>query len=102
MTTRLEKELRREILVDGASYTLTLSPEGFRLTEKGRRKGQALRWQDLLSGDAALSQALYASLAEKPPAPPAKKPAAAARPRSAATSRTPLRRGVHRRRQRAP
>ena len=47
-----------------------IDPEGLRLTGKGRRKPEvALRWLDLLSGEAALAVALNASLSrEAPPA----------------------------------
>ena len=62
MTTRLEKELRRELTIDGEAYTLKLDPQGFTLVEKGRRKGLALEWKALVSGDAALATALNASL----------------------------------------
>jgi hypothetical protein len=62
--TKLEKSLKRELTVDGKSYTLTIDQEGFKLTEKGRRKGHGLRWKDLLSGEAALATALNASLAQ--------------------------------------
>jgi len=64
MATKLDKQLKREIDVDGKAYMLTISPEGLKLTEKGRRKGQELSWKDLLSGQAALSVALNASLEE--------------------------------------
>jgi hypothetical protein len=64
MTTKLEKELRREIEIDGKPYTLTLAPDGMKLTEKGRRKGHELKWKDLVSGDAALAVALNASVNE--------------------------------------
>jgi hypothetical protein len=64
MATKLDKQLKREIEVDGKAYMLTLSPEGLKLTEKGRRKGQELSWKDLLSGQAAMSVALNASLEE--------------------------------------
>jgi hypothetical protein len=64
MTTRLESPLKREINVGGAAYTLTISPEGLKLVPKGRRKGYELSWQALVSGDAALSVALNASLGE--------------------------------------
>ncbi len=64
MPTKLEKALKREIIVDGNPYVLTIDPEGMKLTEKGRRKGQELRWADLLSGQAALAEALNASLGE--------------------------------------
>jgi hypothetical protein len=64
MTTKLEKELKREIDIDGKAYTLTLLPDGMRLTEKGRRKGHELKWKDLVSGDTALAVALNASVSE--------------------------------------
>ncbi|KOO75572.1 hypothetical protein JY440_00140 [Stenotrophomonas maltophilia] len=63
--TPLDKPLQRELRIDGQPYTLTVDPEGLKLVEKGRRKGIALRWQDLVSGDAALATALQASLSER-------------------------------------
>jgi hypothetical protein len=62
MTTKLDKVLKREIDINGEAYILTLSPEGLKLTVKGRRKGQELAWKDLVSGDAALATALNATL----------------------------------------
>jgi hypothetical protein len=62
MATRLRRPLKRELEIGGTLYTLTLTPEGLKLAEKGRRKGQELRWQDLVAGDAALAAALTASL----------------------------------------
>lgn len=62
MMTPLDRPLRRELDIDGRPYTLTVDPEGLKLVEKGRRKGITLRWQDLVSGDAALATALQASL----------------------------------------
>lgn len=62
MATKLDKQLKREIDVDGKAYMVTLSPEGLKITEKGHRKGQELTWKDLLGGQAALSTALSASL----------------------------------------
>lgn len=62
MTTKLDKPLRREVEIDDRLYTLTVDPDGLRLVEKGHRKGQELRWRDLVSGDAALAAALAASL----------------------------------------
>ncbi len=64
MTTKLEKELKREILIDGEPYTITISPLGLKLAAKGRRKGQELEWKDMVSGQAALSHTLNASLEE--------------------------------------
>ncbi len=62
MMTPLDKPLRRELDIDGRPHTLTVDPEGLKLVEKGRRKGITLRWQDLVSGDAALATALQAPL----------------------------------------
>jgi len=62
--TKLEGTLRREISIDGQPYTLAISPEGLKLTQKGRRKGHELRWKDLVSGEAALAVALNASIRE--------------------------------------
>lgn len=60
--TPLDKPLKRELVVDGTTYTLSLDPQGLKLTEKGRRHGIELRWADLLSGDAGLAAALQASV----------------------------------------
>lgn len=61
--TPLDKPLRRELAIDGRAYTLTIDPQGLKLTEKGHRKGVALSWQALVNGDAALAAALQASVA---------------------------------------
>ena len=68
MTTKLDGALKRELLIGSDSYTLTLSPVGFTLAAKGRRKGIALTWTDLVSGQAALATALNASLTALPAA----------------------------------
>ena len=62
MATKLDKPLKRELEIDGKPYTLTVSREGLKLVEKGRRKGHQLAWTELVSGDAALAAALSASL----------------------------------------
>jgi hypothetical protein len=64
MATKLNKQLKREIEVDGKPFMVTLSPEGLKLTEKGKRLGKELTWKDLVSGDAALSAALNASVGQ--------------------------------------
>lgn len=65
MATKLAKSLKRELEIEGKPYMLTIFPEGLRLVEKGRRKGQELSWKDLVSGQAALATALNASLNEE-------------------------------------
>ena len=74
MTTLLDKELKRQVTVDGVDYIVAIDPEGIRLTGKGKRRPEVeLRWRDLLSGDAAMTVALNASLSKKRQ--PATKPA---------------------------
>jgi len=78
VATVLDKELKRQVTVDGEDYTVALDPDGFRLTGKGKRKPQVeLRWRDLLSGDAAMAVALNASLLKQrqPATKPATEPA---------------------------
>jgi hypothetical protein len=50
MATKLNKQLKREIEVDGKPYMITLSPEGVKLTEKGKRLGREHTWKALLGG----------------------------------------------------
>ena len=38
MATKLNKQLKREIDVDGKPYMLAITPDGLKLTEKGKRK----------------------------------------------------------------
>ena len=60
--TPLDRPLRRELTIGEDTYTLTITPEAMKLVPKGKRKGLALQWRDLVSGDAALATALQASL----------------------------------------
>jgi hypothetical protein len=62
MTTKLEKTLKREIDIAGAPYTVTISPAGVKITEKGKRLGREIAWKDLVSGDAAPAATLTASV----------------------------------------
>jgi hypothetical protein len=64
MTTTLDKTLRRQIHVKGQDYIIALSPEGLKMTLKGKRKGLELSWNALVSGDAALAVALNASVGQ--------------------------------------
>jgi hypothetical protein len=61
MTTKLTSAFKRELDVNGDKYTLTVSPDGFKLVQKGKRKGVELQWTAILNGDAALATALNAS-----------------------------------------
>lgn len=69
MTTPLNKVLKRQLTVKGREFIVTLSPEAFKITLKGRRNGLELQWEDLISGDAALSVALNASVGRFPSEP---------------------------------
>ena len=60
--TRLDKALKRELRVKKDAYVLTIDPDGFKLTKKGRRKGIEIAWRELVSGDAAMAVALNASV----------------------------------------
>lgn len=62
MTTKLQQPFKRELDLNGEKFTLTVSPEGFKLVQKGRRKGIELAWNAIVGGDAALATALNASL----------------------------------------
>jgi hypothetical protein len=61
--TKLDKPLKRELKVKRDAYVVTIDPDGFKLTKKGRRKGIEISWKDLVSGDAAMAVALRASVA---------------------------------------
>ena len=63
MTTKLQQAFKRELEVNGEKYTLTVSPDGFKLVTKGKRKGVELSWTSIVGGDAALATALNATLA---------------------------------------
>ena len=62
MTTKLNKALKREVMVDGVAYTVTIAPEGIKVVEKGKRKGHELSWQSIVSGDAKLVEDLKLSV----------------------------------------
>jgi hypothetical protein len=64
MATKLERPLKREVLIEGKPYMLTIGPQGLKLVLKGRRKGVEIAWKDIVSGEAALAAALNASLGQ--------------------------------------
>jgi hypothetical protein len=62
MATKLDRPLKREIIIEGKPYMLTVDPQGMKLVPKGKRKGYEIAWKDFVSGEAALATALNASL----------------------------------------
>jgi hypothetical protein len=90
MTTPLDKTLKRELHINGRAFIVALSPDGVKLTLKGRRHGLQLRWTDLVNGEAALAVALNASVgkfAALPPTPTATATLTPPTPTSAAAPR---------------
>jgi hypothetical protein len=73
MVTKLERPVRREVLLDGEPWIVTITPEALKLTRKGRRKGLEFQWKEMVSGEAALAVALSASVRQA--LPPRKAPA---------------------------
>jgi hypothetical protein len=47
MPTKLDKTVKREIEIDGQPFTVAISPEGVKITQKGFRKGQEVTWKEL-------------------------------------------------------
>jgi hypothetical protein len=68
MTAKLDRAIKRELDLDGKLYTVTIAPEGLKVTEKGKRKGQEISWRSIISGDAALAEDLKISLDASAPA----------------------------------
>lgn len=60
--TPLDKKLQRQLQIGDQAYTLSIDPDGLKLTQKGKRNGVALKWADLVNGDAGLAAALQASI----------------------------------------
>jgi hypothetical protein len=53
MTTKLDRPLKREIVVDEKPFTLTIDANGLKLVEKGRRNGTEVSWKQILGSDAS-------------------------------------------------
>jgi hypothetical protein len=60
--TKLDKPLRREIDINGEPHVVVITPQGLKLTAKGKRLGHELAWTDIVRGDAAIAAGLNASL----------------------------------------
>jgi hypothetical protein len=50
MATKLEKTIKRELDLEGKTYTIAIGPDGLKITEKGHRRGQELSWRSLIGG----------------------------------------------------
>jgi len=50
MTTKLEKPLKREIMIGEEAWTLTIGPDGLKLVPKGKRNGYEVTWHEIVSG----------------------------------------------------
>ena len=48
--------LKREVVLDGETYTVVVSAHGVRLVAKGFRKGKALDWRALRDGRAPVDE----------------------------------------------
>ena len=70
MPTKLDKSLKREVVVGDETLVLTLTPESVKLTPKGKRTGKVFTWAGLWSGEAELAGQLRASLKATTPTPP--------------------------------
>ena len=62
MTAKLDKTIKRELEVDGKTYTIAIGPDGVKVTEKGRRNGPEISWRSIISGDASLNESLKMSI----------------------------------------
>jgi hypothetical protein len=62
MAVKLEKTIKRELELEGRTYTIAIAPEGVKVTEKGKRKGREISWRAIISGDAQLAEELKMSL----------------------------------------
>jgi hypothetical protein len=49
MTAKLDKSIKRELDIDGKAYTITISPDGVKVVEKGHRNGPDVSWRSIVS-----------------------------------------------------
>ena len=62
MTAKLDKTIKRELEIEGKTYTIAISPDGVKVTEKGRRNGPEVTWRSIISGDTTLNENLKGSV----------------------------------------
>ncbi len=57
MTAKLDKTIKRELELDGKLYTIAISPDGLKVTEKGRRNGPEVSWRSVIGSANASAEA---------------------------------------------
>ena len=62
MATKLDKAIKRELVLGDKTYTITIAPDGLKVVEKGKRNGKELSWSSIVSGDATLNENLKISV----------------------------------------
>ena len=62
MTAKLDKTIKRELEIDGKTFTIAIGPEGIKVTEKGRRNGPEVSWRSIISGETSLNSSLNQSV----------------------------------------
>lgn len=62
MTAKLEKVIKRELEIDGKTYTIAIGPDGLKVTEKGHRNGPEFSWRSIINGEATLTSELNQSI----------------------------------------
>ncbi len=68
MATKLDKAIKRELVLGDKTYTITIAPDGLKVVEKGKRNGKELSWSSIVSGDATLNENQRISVdATRPP-----------------------------------
>ena len=56
MATKLDKAIKRELVLGDKTYTITIAPEGLKAVEKGKRNGRELSWATIINGDSPASE----------------------------------------------
>jgi hypothetical protein len=62
VSTESDVPRRLTLSIKGKPYLLTVTPEGFKLVAKGKRKGVEMPWSAFVSDDALLYSELQASI----------------------------------------
>ena len=77
MAAALDKPIKREVLIEGEPYTLTLDADGVTLVRKRARKGFTVTWASLVEGNPQRQLDLLRSLEAmqgRRPAPQGRRP----------------------------